>query len=499
MSRYKDLISQFSIYAAGGILEKAIVFFLIPLYTALLMPEDFGIVGVMTVVIGIATKFVSGPVSNALTRFYYAPGYKEKNGELIFNLFLWAAFKAGILSIILFFMSDHLAASFFENPGYSMIIKWYAVSLFVEPLELLARGVIRLQERAKYFVVSSFVSIFVRFSVILLLLVKFDMGVVSLVIGNMSGYLASFLMMAPICFKSSRIKISPKTLKEPFQYSYPQLGFSFSNLLLQSGDRLVLKIFMPLAAVGIYSFGYNFANIINVALVIPLKYAINPMILKEEANPEVIRSFLAKMTTYYYAICLFIVLGFSLFSYEALSLLSSNPEYLESLVIVPIIAFSYALHGLGELFNWGLVLEKKSYHISAIIFLATTVNVILNFIMIPLWGLVGAALATLFAYFLWNSLKAYFSWKFYKLTFEIKKILLLTALGVGLYFSSLVLAATGVFLLDAFIKGIIVLSFPITLYASGFITKDDVLLIRMTVQKKVNGVTKALNPMKVKS
>jgi O-antigen/teichoic acid export membrane protein len=151
-------------------------------------------------------------------------------------------------------------------------------------------------------------------------------------------------------------------------------------------------------------------------------------------------------------------------------------------VIIPVIAFSYVQHGLGNFVGWGLVMKNKSYHISANIIAAAAVNIGLNFVLIPRWGILGAAFATLASYIVWNTLKMYFSARFYDLRFEVGRLLHVTAVGVGIYGLSLLTVQGESLILDAAIKLLLLASFPFVIVWSGFFHEREKVFIKKTLR-----------------
>ena len=469
----KRTIQLGSIYSIGSISQGALFVLLFPIYTSFLSPHDFGIIGLMSITVSLLTRFVSSPINSAFTRFYYAPEYQEKSGILLFNLFLWALLIITCCAVIFWRISEYLAGVLLQDRNLAHLLKIYALILFLQPLSSLFLCLLRMLEKAKYFVFTSISSLLLSAGLTLYLLAILKKGVLSLIVGNLLSLIVTVIMVLPVFIKGSTFKLSRSILIPPLKYAYPLLLSEYSNLLIQSGDRYVLRIFNSVSMVGLYSFGYQIAGILQTALVTPLKQALQPVVLKQEEDPAAIKGFLRAGATYFYLVGCAACLLISLFSREILMLFARKEAFWAAWIIVPIITYSYVQHGLGNFVGWGMGLMKKSFHVSGIVLVAALVNIGLNFLFVPQWGMLGAAFATMLSYIVWNFLKAYYSAKFYDLHFEIGRLLHITVIGFGLYGLSLLIANSGTIGTEVALKLLCFLGYPLILWGTGFFSESE--------------------------
>ena len=484
----KRTIQLGSIYSIGSISQGALFVLLFPIYTSFLSPQDFGIIGLMSITVSLLTRFVSSPLNSAFTRFYYAPEYREKSGILLFNLFLWALLIITCFAVIFWRISEYLAGVLLQDRNLAHLLKIYALILFLQPFSSLFLCLLRMLERAKYFVFTSISSLLLSAGLTLYLLTVLKKGVLALIVGNLLSLIVTIIMVLPVFIKKSTFKLSRSTLIPPLKYAYPLLLSEYSNLLIQSGDRYVLRIFNSVSTVGLYSFGYQIAGILQTALVTPLKQALQPVVLKQEEDPEAIRHLLRMGATYFYLIGCAACLLISLFSREILMLFARKEVFWAAWVIVPTITYSYVQHGLGNFVGWGMGLMKKSFHVSGIVLVAALVNIGLNFLFVPQWGMLGAAFATMLSYIVWNFLKAYYSAKFYDLHFEVGRLLHITGIGFGLYGLSLLVANNRAIGTDVALKLLFFFGYPLILWGTGFFSEGE----KEYLLKPVNRLKKSL-------
>ena len=469
----KRTVQLGTVYSIGSISQGALFVLLFPIYTSFLFPQDFGIIGLMSITVSLLTRFVSSPINSAFTRFYYAPDYREKNGILLFNLFLWALLLITCCTVVFWKISEYLAGILLQDRNLAHLLKIYAFILFLQPISSLFLCLLRMLEKAKYSVFTSISSLLLSASLTLYLLTVLKKGVLSLIVGNLFSLIVTVIMIFPVFIKRSTFRLSLSVLIPPLKYAYPLLLSEYSNLLIQSGDRYVLKIFGSVSMVGLYSFGYQIAGILQTALVTPVKQALQPIVLKQEEDPEAVRHFLKVGATYFYLIGCAACLLISLFSREILMLFARKEAFWGAWIIVPIITYSYVQHGIGNFVGWGMGLMKKSFHMSGIVLIAASANIGLNFLFVPQWGMFGAAFATMLSYIVWNVLKAYYSAKFYDLHFEVGRLLHITVIGFGLYGLSLFIANNGAIGTDMALKFLCCLGYPLILWGTGFFSGNE--------------------------
>ena len=138
----KRTIQLGSIYSIGSISQGALFVLLFPIYTSFLSPQDFGIIGLMSITVSLLTRFVSSPINSAFTRFYYAPEYREKSGILLFNLFLWALLIIICCAVIFWRISEYLAEILLQDrdprsPPQDICVDTVFTTIFV-PVSVLA-------------------------------------------------------------------------------------------------------------------------------------------------------------------------------------------------------------------------------------------------------------------------------------------------------------------------------------------------------------------------
>jgi O-antigen/teichoic acid export membrane protein len=209
-----------------------------------------------------------------------------------------------------------------------------------------------------------------------------------------------------------------------------------AGVALQVVDRPIIKALTNDATLGIYQANYRL-GIFMMLVVGMFDYAWRPFFLNHANEPDA-RKMFAKVLTYLSLILMSVFLIVSVFVEDIVRIRVSgrffiHPDYWPGLLIVPWTLLAYVFTGLYTVFVPGVYLEKKTYYIPLNSGFGAALKVALNFALIPMLGLMGAAQATLWSYIAMAAGMYIVSHKYYRIEFEWGRIVRLTMLALGLY------------------------------------------------------------------
>jgi len=180
-------------------------------------------------------------------------------------------------------------------------------------------------------------------------------------------------------------------LAEMLRFSLPLVPSSVGVFVTLYIDRVAIKELMTVADVGVFGIGYRVASVVSL-LVIGVQLAVTPLIFSRYRDPEAPAA-LAQIFRAFVGMSLIVAVAMSIFALEILTVVTT-PEFYAGAVVVPLLAPALLLSAM-YVFAPGLGIAKRS-GIQALIMIAGAVlNTVLNFLFIPVWGIVGAAAATL--------------------------------------------------------------------------------------------------------
>lgn len=485
LSKLKHTAKHTTIYSLGNISTKIIGLILLPLYTTHLSTSEYGILAILETTNQFLISVFNMQISVAMMRWWADAKTNKEKKTIIFNTFF------PLLLVVLAFNAilqpfDYLFSDvFFGHQNYTNYFTLLFIWTSLEIFNATAISLIRLKEKSGFFALLSIV----KFSFILGLNIYFiailNYGVTGIILSQVIGSALALFITIPMILNNIRWKVDFKVFKEMFSYSSPLILSAVFNLILTLSDRYIIKLLIDYSQVGIYSLGYKLAGVINVFIVRSFQMSFMPIAFKMYKEKHAPR-FFSKVLNYYTLILVIAVLVLSFFSKEILMIFSpNNKDFWAAYTIVPIIAVTFVFNGMKYIFHLGLHFEKKTKYNAFIVIIGAIVNIGLNLALIPLINIYGAAAASTITSLLVTILYYKYSQKFYKINYEIPKIIKILVVAIVLYFASLITNYTNI-ILGVAIKIGLLASFPFLLYFWNFFERIELLRIKQGYKKWKN-------------
>lgn len=389
----RDLLKEGGLYTLANLLTKGISLLLIPFYTAYFAPTDYGVIEMITVFGFFVTGVLTLQLSQGLSRFVAEPTKTEAERISYASSAIWGAFIFMSLSFtFLAIYPEWVMNILFGDSNSSLKLYYFALtSIFLNAFYYFFGVYFRFTRKTKLFSLLSLIYASLNIFFTWLLVYKYNMGIISIYIAYI--IVLPFLLTAQyyILRKEIILKIDKSHLKELLKYCLPIIPVSIALIVMNFTDRLFIKHYIDFSELGIYGVAAKFASIIGV-FIASFSMAISPLILQKH-NQQKTRNELSRIFRLFIAITTLSVLTLSVFSYETVYLFT-NENYLSAYEVMPILYMSTVFLG-AQMFAPGLMIKKKSVLMALVTISFSLINVVLNYFFIPLYGLVGAATATL--------------------------------------------------------------------------------------------------------
>lgn len=393
----KKLISHTFLYSVGPQIPRVVNLFLLPIITRFLQPKDYAVYGIVTSYLFFISAFKDLGFGVVFVNTFYNHPRKWKLLWRIFygHLTLWSILFA-ILSILLLWIAIPK-----ENLESITLIAF----LIVVPIILfdnsnsISNYYLRFSEKpllvSLSLVVSGCISVVVTYY-----------SVVYLKLGFISWFLSSFISSAVLFLFSSYIlfyrfkiypifRISTTILKPYLKVSLPMIPHNYSSYLLNSSDRVLLDLNkVDLTSVGKYNIAYVFGNYFE-ALGEAIGMAATPFYSKLYAKKNSESLYNARVLTYT-LMTFFLLLTFtiSLWMKEIFIILISNTDLRKSYDLGILIIMGYCYRPFYWSVGVHLSIFNKTNSLWKISFIGGLLNVILNLVFIPLYGVYASAVCT---------------------------------------------------------------------------------------------------------
>ncbi len=476
LGKLKHTAKQTLIYSLGNISSKLIGFILLPLYTGYLQTEEYGIFAILEVTSTIIVAVFSFKLSTAMLRWCSSENSNSKVKSILFTTYSSAFLIIALLNLGLQPFRESFSNLFFSTNIYSQYFLILFLSVSFEILNLFSFDLLRLKEKSSFYITVSIL----RITTILVLNIYFvkyaGLGVKGIILSQLIGNIMVFIVTIPFLLKNMILQFNFLELKKMLQYGIPLIFSTISMMMITMGDRYIIKYFLNYSEVGIYSLGYKIASVTNVLIIQSFQTGFLPIAYKNFDKPDAQR-FFSKILTYYTFVLVLASLGISLFSNEVIELFSKNSDYNIAYTIVPFISLAFIFKGVQYVYSLGLHFAKKTKYNAYIVLCAAIINFIINILLIPRYGIYGAAVATIISWILMSTAFYKISYKYYKVKYEIKKVILLISTGVILYVVSL-LFNDFPFYTKIIFKSILIFIFPLLMWIFNFYEKSELEIIK---------------------
>ncbi len=397
-------------------------FFLLPIITKTLGTYDYGLWSQINITISLLSSFALMGLSMGFIRFLSSEKDKEKIREVVYSILFFVGFSGFLVSFLLYLFAGPLAIYGFKDSGASYFIRAGSLLILLNVLDSISLFYFRTFRQIKMF---SYLTLFQTFGKLFLVLGFLLMGY------GLLGVIAATLIVQGLLFAISIFKIVSQIgfvvpsfvhTRKYLEYSLPLTPNYLIRWVTDSSDRYLVTYFLGLGSLGVYSAAYTIGSLIQL-LVAPLQLILFPEISKlfDENKIDQVKIYLAHSLRYFLLVAIPAFFGLSVLSKPLLSILTTE-DFLSGWVIIPVIAFSGLLAGVTQIIINILLLVKKTKPILTINIFAAISNLILNFFLIPSFGIVGAALSTFVSYTLMVVLFINISFKHLAFSFYLQDI-----------------------------------------------------------------------------
>jgi len=384
-------------YGIGNLVVRLVSFILLPLYSNLISVEHFGIYSLMMSIYAIAGVFYHFGMNASLTNFYLKEK-DESTRKLIFSTIVNAIVILGlILSVIAFSISSLLTDKILGSSEYSNLVILLFIIIFVETISNYILQLFKTLEFSKKVVFYLFVGAIINLLLNIWFVYVLRMGIKGIILAHLLTSILVFVFLLPLIKGRYTTRIDTKILVSAVLFSLPLFLSGIFSAGMDVADRFILDHFFGTKEVGEYSFAYRLAMITNI-FIISFRAAWMPYALNNYKEGNYRENF-GKIFIKVIAIGVFILLTVSFFADDLfdIKLFGNNlfnSNYKTGLIILPFVVIGYIFNSLASFYSLYPFTVNKSYHFLISDGLGMLLNLILNFILIPIYGLLGAAVAT---------------------------------------------------------------------------------------------------------
>lgn len=428
----RDLIKEGGLYTIANLVTKGISLLLIPFYSDYFTTAEYGILALLGISGALTAAIFSFQIYQGVGRFISEKGTTlDEQRKIGSSGLFFTILSYGVFTILAFLLKDVIIDYLSEEDRIKdSTYYWWLGTLGVNGIFYTLGVQLRFLRKTTQFTITSFLHAILNILFILIFALGFDYRIDSVFMASIM--VTPVIILLQLYYLRSYIifYLGKAELRKLFQFSAPLIPASIAYLVLNFTDRIFIKdLNESLGDVGVYDMGFKFSAIVSL-IIMAFQSALAPIIYEkhtEESTPKE----LGRIFRLFVGVGSLGILLLAAFSYETLYVFT-QPQYYGASVLMPIFYLSVLITGLG-MFSPGVHIKKKTEIIPIIVIGAGLLNVGLNYWLIPIYDLFGAAMATLISTIVNNIVLFIVSQRLYPIQYNAQKTLIVTAVFVLFY------------------------------------------------------------------
>jgi O-antigen/teichoic acid export membrane protein len=446
-------------------------FVMIPFYTHHLNPADYGTLELLDLSLTLTTLVLTMWLNASLVRQYNDFRETQDRNEAVSTILIFATLIGLVVGACGMFFSHPLSSLILKTPDLHFYITLEALSFMVSSVSVVCLSYLRARQRSALVVAVGLVGTVLSLLLNIYFIAFQHSGAVGVLYSSLISGVLIGGVLAGYTVRQVGISFSYSKLKGIIAFGAPLIVTSAAAFTVNFSDRFFLREFATISTVGIYALGYKFGFMISLLIVQPFDMIWHARIYKiaeQENSPQVF----ARLFEYYCFVLVTVALGLSIGIKELLSWISTA-EFHAAYKVVPIVALAYIFQGTNRFFLAGTYIAKKTMRLGPVGLASAAANIGLNFLLIPRYGMMGAAWATAISFMFMSVLAFTVSQRVYRIPYTFARVVPLLVMATVIYLASGLVTLPSIALQLA-AKLAIFAAFPIALYLFSFFSEAEV-------------------------
>jgi len=422
---FKKLLSQTALYGISSIIGRFLNYLLVPFYIQYFEVGQYGQVTKLYAYIAFLNVIFTYGMETAFFRFSTK---NKENQQDIYN----SAISLLLISTLVFTAGLYIAAPHLANligiPGKIEYIQWTAFILATDTILCIPFAKLRLDGNAKLFASAKIINILLNIG-LNIFLIKFlkiiDPGMVLL-----ANLIANALIIPLLnqSFIKFRFTFKSQFIKPMLVYAWPLLFLGLAGMTNEVLDRILLEYLLPNDVlskddrIGIYGACYKLSIFMSLA-VQAFRYAAEPFFFSKAEDKNAPQTF-ARVMNWFVIVCalIFLFVSVNLPIVEWIFVKTNKSVYVQGLMIVPVLLLANLFLGVYYNLSIWYKLADKTYFGTIITCIGAAITLVSLYLLIPIFGILGAAYATLICYFSITCISYIWGNKHYPIPYQLSKI-----------------------------------------------------------------------------
>lgn len=382
----KELISGTIIYALGNFGTKFINFLIVPLYTYFITTEMMGEYDILLTTVSLLTPLITLQIGDAAYRWLIGKGTIDS---------IYLSYKVLFVDVLITSISCLIIYAFthYEFMGYFCIM--LLGSSIMQTVQKMLRGF----KNQKLFALSGVVHTFFLVGLNVLELVVLKRGLEGLLFSTAVSYFITIIFIFAFekrvrCFRISGFSITDAE-KEMLRYAIPLIPNQLNWWIMNSSDRYIIKLFLSNSANGIYAVSYKFPTAMQSIFVLFTNSFQDISVGDDSDSGEYYTQVFRKFSKIVFTTVMLAIPLSRLYVK-----LTMSSEYHEAANYIAFLYVGSAFQAFASYYGAGYLKIKDTKGTSITSILGAIANILINLVLINVFGLYAAAISTAVAFFI---------------------------------------------------------------------------------------------------
>lgn len=426
----RALVKDAFTYGAGTALVRFFSFLTLPLFTRAFDPAEYGVLGLALAIQGLLGPLLILGGDSAYARFFFeARTVRAKRLVTSTWIPFLAVWSMGV-TLLLLPLSGVMARYLFDDSSRAWVMALALLGCPVTVINRMLGEVLRNQFRATLYSVLSIAVGGATVGCGLVAVFWFDMGVEGVLLGILVGSLLVTPCYLLTTHRAFGRVFSRQVLRNLIRFGGPLIPVSLAYWVFLTSDRIILGKLSSLREVGLYTAANSIIIVMNLG-VIALAQAWSPHAVSAyEREPEAAPALYGRVMTYILGAMGILAIAVTAFAPEALRILTTPKFYGADDAVAPL-AIGTVAYATTQVTAGGISLKKRTGYLAWHAWEAAILNVLLNIVLVPSYGMMGAAWATAIAYVYLTCAYMWRSHRLWRVSYEVGRSITLAVLIVG--------------------------------------------------------------------
>jgi O-antigen/teichoic acid export membrane protein len=469
LQEIQTAVRHMAVYGVGNLLVKALGFLMLPFYTHYLGPRDYGILEILDLSMTLFALVLNMGLVPAFLRCYAAAASPEEKRRLVSTGCVFG-FISGLLTFVAGVGLVRPTTQLLFGAGVPTIYVLISfAALVLNYMSTLPRTYLRALEASGAYVTFDSLALVALLVLNIFFIAVLKTGLVGVLLSSLIVAALQFLGYSAWTMSKTGVRFHRRHLSRMLGFGLPLILANIGLFVLNFSDRFFLQHLRSLDAVGVYAVGYKFGFMMNYLVVQPFfvmwqsrMYAIH----SQPEHPAIFR----QIFSLYSVGLVYAGLSMSLFGSEAVRLMVA-PKFAASQEVIPIVVLSYVFYGLSYYAQLGMLLTDRTKQVGAIGAGTAGLNLVLNYVLISRFGMLGAAWATALSFAFLACISYVCSQRIFPLTLGLPRTWAAMITAIMIYLLCQRLRPTNP-MLEAALKCLVLAGFPVLLWKTGILAPE---------------------------